>query len=103
MGGAVEARIVNFEAQRQIAQRSTVRLFARCFLNSEFNPLLSTAAADSVVGGLAYSRSLSPHLSLQISLLRQGFVGNVSPVFGTVAHDVAALSFSYDLGRPIGR
>src|SRR3954452_1799587 len=101
--GAVEARILNVQAQRHLTARSSVNIFVSYFSNTQLVAFAPDLSPDSLLTGAGYSRSLSPHLNLDIFAFRQEFSRDVSPLVRSSAHDVAAVSLSYNLAAPIGR
>jgi hypothetical protein len=102
-GGAVSMRTVNFDVQRRITKLSTLYLTGNYTSNSQLDPLSVAPLVDSASAGLTFSKVITPHLSLQLSGIRQQFMGNSPFGFGQRSHDIASVSLSYTFQAPIGR
>jgi len=102
-GGAVTMRTLSLDVQRHITKLSSVKVFGNYTSNSQLDPLSMVPLVDSAFAGLSFSKTITQHLSLQVSGTRQQFMGNNPFGFGQRSHDIASVSISYGLAAPIGR
>lgn len=105
-GGSLLVRTVGVQAQRQLGQRTSFRLFGNYISNNRLDPSSTFSLADAASAGVGLSRTLSPHLALSFSAVRQQFLGNGSSGLQNYlqrSHDICSVSLSYSFAHPIGR
>lgn len=101
--GAVSVRTVSLQLEHRLSKRSSLGFTGNYTTNNQLVPTNLLTLADSASAGINFSRSISQRLTLQVSALRQQFMGNALPGFGLRSHDIASVSLSYSWARPIGR
>lgn len=101
--GAVRARTVSLQADRQLTKRIGLSLFGNYFSNAALEAAIANVTPDSVIGGVGITRPLTPAISFGISAFHQEFLSPISNVFGPSRHNVVSASISYNFVRPIGR
>jgi len=101
--GSVVVRTASLGLQHQITRLSTIGLNGRYISNNSFDPLGQVALSDSATAGMSYSRVLTPRVTLQITGSREQFMGTAPLGFRQRSYDLATVSLSYTLQRPIGR
>ena len=102
-GAVVRTQTTSLEAQRRLSRRSAMSLMANYVSNNQFDPLSEVRLSDSAIAGITLSRSLSPRFSLSCSAIRQQFMGSAPLGLLQRSHDIASVSLSYSMRRPIGR
>ena len=102
-GGAVTMRTLNLDVQRRITKLSTFKVMGNYTSNNQLDPLSVAPLLDSASAGISFSKVITPHLSFQLSGLRQQFMGNNPLGFAQRSHDIASVSLSYTFDAPIGR
>ena len=105
-GGSLLVRMASLNLQHQIAPRWRLTFFGTYISNTQLDSLTPLFLSDSASAGLTVSRVLTPHLSLNLSALRQQFMGDSGGgpfAYLQHSHDIATVSLSYSFARPIGR
>jgi len=102
-GAAARARMVNFQATRQLSKRVGMNLFASYVSSSELIASTQSLLPDSVTGGIGISRLITPTLRIGLQAFRQEFLGPAPQLSGFSSHDVISFSISYSFEKPIGR
>ena len=102
-GNAVTMRTLNLDIQRRITKLSSFRMMGNYTSNNQLDPLSVAPILDSASAGISFSKVITPHLSFQLSGLRQQFIGRNPPAFAQRNHDIASVSLSYTFDAPIGR
>jgi hypothetical protein len=101
--GSVSVRTVSLQLQHSLTRLSSLNFTGNYTSNNQLVPSNFLTLADSASAGLTFSKSLTDRLALQLSALRQQFMGTTLPGFGLRSHDIASASLSYSWTRPIGR
>lgn len=105
-GGSVLVRMVSLQMQRQIIPQLSLNLVGNYVSNNQLDPLSPVVLTDAASVGLGISRVLTQHMTLNLSALRQQFLGsagNTLQLYRQHSHDIGTVSLSYTFARPIGR
>lgn len=101
--GSVSVRTSSLQLQRSLSRLSSLNFTGSYTSNDQLMPVSFLTLTDSASVGLTFSKSLTDRLTLQVSALRQQFMGNALPGFQLRSHDIASVSLFYSRTRPIGR